>query len=74
MEKVGEKDVLINRSQMLQIAREYKIFVTKSTIHRWANEPGFPTVIGKNGRFLLYSDQSFISFLLKRIQNMKEDH
>ena len=55
MKGMKEKDVLINRSQMLRIAREYNIFVSKSTIHQWANEPDFPLVVGQDGRCLLYS-------------------
>ena len=66
MESVKEKDVLINRTQMLEIAENYKIFLTKSTIHRWANARDFPLPVGKNGRHLLYSISSFINFLEKK--------
>ncbi len=51
MEDVKEKDVLINRTQMLRVARENRIYVSKSTIHRWANDPDFPRVIGKEANF-----------------------
>ncbi|MBC8465642.1 hypothetical protein H8D57_01315 [bacterium] len=71
MKNVKEKDVLINRSQMVQIAREYNIFVSQGTIHRWANEPGFPMAIGKKGKFLLYSKKEFVEYVLKRVRKMQ---
>jgi hypothetical protein len=74
MENVKEKDVLINRTQMLMIARECKIFVTKSTIHRWANERSFPVVIGQNGRTLLYSKNEFVKFMKGRLRRIQELH
>ena len=74
MEKIEEKDVLINRTQMLRIAKEYKNFVSKSTIHRWANEPDFPYPIGQNGRYLLYSRIEFIAFLKMRLNRIQEEH
>jgi len=74
MENVKEKEVLINRSQMLKIAREYKIFVSKSTIHRWANEPDFPLVTGQDGRNLLYSSFSFIVYLRKKLKKIQDNH
>ena len=74
MEKVEEKNVLINRTQMLNIAREYRLFVSKSTIHRWANEPGFPFVKGINGRNLLYSRSDFIIFLKHRLVKIQNEH
>jgi hypothetical protein len=74
MEKKNEKYVLINRTQMLEIAREYKIFISKSTIHRWANEPGFPYPVGQNGRNLLYRETEFTSFLSKRLIQIQIEH
>jgi len=73
MENVKEKEVLINRSQMLKIAREYRIFISKSTIHRWANEPDFPLAIGQDGRNLLYAKGEFIDFLRKRLRRIQEE-
>ena len=74
MESMKEKDVLINRTQMLRIAREYKIFVSKSTIHRWANEPGFSYPVGQNGRFLLYSRAEYCDFLKRKVKRIQEEH
>lgn len=74
MEPVKEKDVLINRTQMLEIARDYKIYVTKSTIHRWSNEPDFPYVIGKQGQCLLYSLNSFIKYLERKLDKIQFEH
>jgi hypothetical protein len=74
MENTKEKDVLINRAQMLDIAREFNIFVSLGTIHRWANEPGFPVVIGQNGKSLLYSRQGFINCLILRIKHIQNEH
>ena len=65
---------LINRSQMVQIAHEHNLFVSKSTIHRWANEPGFPLAVGQNGKYLLYLRQEFIDFLKRRLRKIKEEH
>ena len=69
-----EKDVLINRTQMLKVAREHRLFVSKSTIHRWANEPDFPYPIGQNGRHLLYHRKEFSDFLMRKIKRIQEDH
>jgi len=74
MDGVKEKDALINRTQMLNIAREYRIFISKSTIHRWANEPDFPYPMGQNGRYLLYSKTEFINFLKRRLVNIQKEH
>jgi len=74
MNNVEEKEVLINRSQMLEIAREYKIFVSKSTIHRWANEPDFPLPVGQGGRNILYSKGVFVKYLKKRIGRIRGAH
>ena len=69
-----EQDALINRSQMLAIAREYRLFVSQSTIHRWANEPGFPYPVGQNGRNLLYAKGEFVAFLKRRLRKIQEEH
>lgn len=74
MESVKEKQILINRTQMLQIAREYNIFVSLGTIHRWANEPDFPLTVGKKGKYLLYSKHSFISYIQKKKKNICQNH
>jgi len=65
---------LINRKQMLEIAREYNIFVSIGTIHRWANEPSFPRPIGKEGKFLLYLRDNFISFLKHRLIYLQQEN
>jgi len=74
MVRLKERDVLINRTQMLEIAREFKIFVSRSTIHRWANEPDFPYVIGQRGRNLLYSRFEFITFLKRKLRRIQDIH
>ncbi len=74
MENVNAKEVLINRTQMLKIAQGYRIFVSKSTIHRWANEPDFPYPVGQNGRYLLYSRVAFTAFLKRKVKRIQEDH
>ena len=68
-----EQDALINRSQMLAIARQFNLFVTKSTIHRWANEPDFPYVVGQDGRSLLYSRAELVAFLKRRLRKIQEE-
>jgi len=68
------KDDLINRMQMLVLAGEHNIYVSPSTIHLWANSKGFPRVVGKDGRFLLYSKQEFISFIRRRLKDIEESH
>jgi len=74
METVAEKNVLINRTQMVQIAREYNIFVSQGTIHRWANERDSPLAVGQKGRCLLYCRRDFISYLTKRLKRIQLDH
>ena len=69
---VREKEVLINRTQMLEIASEYQLYISKSTIHRWANTPNFPRVVGKKSKFLLYKKIEFISFLKLTLRRMEE--
>ena len=73
MKKSNEKDVLINRTEMIKIAREFKIFISRSTIHRWANERDFPVPIGKAGRNILYYKGDFSNYLEKRIRKIRED-
>jgi len=74
MEGVKEKDVLINRTQMLKIAREHRIFISKSTIHRWANEPDFPYPVGQAGNCLLYSRREYETFLTRRLEKIQLEH
>ena len=74
MPEIRVKDVLITRSQMLRIAKEYRMFISLSTIHRWANEPDFPLVVGQNGRNLLYARKEYISFLERRLARLQEAH
>jgi len=74
MEKIEEKDVLINRTQMIKIAWEHNIRISRSTIHRWANQPDFPHPVGQDGRHLLYSSMSYIAFLKRKLRKIQEDH
>ena len=74
MELVKEKEVLVNRKQMVSIAREHNIIVSLGTIHRWANEPDFPRVIGKDGKYFLYSPSDFSKFLNQRMRKIQEEH
>ena len=74
MENVNAREVLINRTQMLKIAQGYRIFVSKSTIHRWANEPDFPYPVGQNGRYLLYSSVEYNDFLKRKVKRIQEEH
>ncbi len=69
-----ERDTLINRTQMVTISREYNIFISQSTIHRWANEPDFPHPIGQDGKNLLYSLVEFVNFLKQRLRRIEEEH
>lgn len=71
MENTKEKDVLINRAQMVKIAMEYNIFVSQGTIHRWANEPEFPVPLGKKAKFILYSKMEFENYLKRRVDNIQ---
>ena len=73
MELLKEKEALINRKQMLEIAQQYNIFVSIGTIHRWANEPDFPLVVGKKGKYLLYSQKDFTKFLNQRLRQIQEE-
>ncbi len=74
MEQVKEKDVLINRTQMVEIAKEFNIFVSQGTLHRWANEPDFPIVVGKKGKFYLYAKSKYIKYLHNKKKRIQEDH
>ncbi|MDP8238476.1 MAG: hypothetical protein P9X24_05260 [Candidatus Hatepunaea meridiana] len=74
MEVLKERDVLINRTQMLGIAREHRIFISKSTIHRWANESNFPLAVGKDGLKLLYERSQFVRYLKRILRKIEEDH
>ena len=48
-------DDINSRLKMPAIAKQHNLFVTKSTIHRWANEPGFPYPVGQDVLNLLYA-------------------
>lgn len=74
MKSVKKKDVLINRTQMVEIAEEYNIFVSSGTIHRWANEPDFPLAVGKESKNLLYIHSDFIQYLRKRLRKIQFEH
>lgn len=72
--KQTEPDRLISRSEMVILARQHNVFVTKSTIHRWSEEESdFPLVTGIDGRSLLYSRAEFVEFLRKRIRRIQEE-
>lgn len=68
------KGILINRTQMVQIAREFNIFVSQGTIHRWANEPDFPLAVGKEGKFILYSKMEFTAYLINKVRSIQIAH
>lgn len=72
MENVNAREVLINRTEMLKIAKEHRLFVSSSTIHRWANTPEFPRAVGKNGKYLLYRKPEFVAFLKWRLREIEE--
>jgi hypothetical protein len=74
MEKAEEKDVLINRTQMIKIAWQHNIRISRSTIHRWANKPEFPLVKGQNGRFLLYFKSEYLVFLKRYLKTIQDNH
>jgi len=74
LQLVKEKEVLINRKQMIDIARKYNIFTSIGTIHRWANEPDFPLAIGKNGKHLIYSQSDFVNFLKQKLHKIQAEH
>ena len=74
MENVKEREVLINRSQMITIAWQHNIRISRSTIHRWANQPDFPVVVGKDGQALLYERSQFVRYLERILQKIEEDH
>ena len=71
--KQAGQDGLICRSEMLVIARQHNLFVTKSTIHRWANEQRFPYPVGQDGRNLLYARSEFLAFLKLKLRRIQED-
>jgi len=74
MERGKEKDILVNRTQMVQIAKEYNIFVSQGTIHRWANEPDFPLAVGKKGKHILYSLRDYYKFLKIKLKKIQFEH
>jgi len=72
--KRAESDRLINRSQMVIIARQFNILVSQSTIHSWANQSSFPLVMGQDGHKLLYSRDEFIAFIKRKVRKIQEEH
>ena len=74
MTQTVERDKLINRLQMVTIAREYNVFISIGTIHRWANDPDFPTVVGQVGKYFLYYQSDFTKFLNQRLRKIQEAH
>ncbi len=70
----NQQDALVNRSQMIRIAHEHNLFVSRGTIHRWANEPDFPMPVGKEGKFLLYSNREYRIFLLSKLKRIQIEH
>lgn len=73
MSQLPESDRLIERSEMVALAKRNNLSVTLSTIHRWANEPGFPTALGQTGKTLLYSQQQVTAYMKKRLRRLQED-
>ena len=74
MKSRTEPDVFINRKQMVNIARGHNLFVSLSTIHRWANERSFPRPVGKGGKNLLYMREEYIKFLNRRLEHIQQEH
>ena len=74
METLKKNDVLVNRSQMVIIARGHNLFVSLSTIHRWANERSFPRPVGKGGKNLLYLREEYIKFLNRRLEHIQQEY
>jgi len=68
----GEPDRLINRAQMIGIAWQHNLRVSRSTMHRWASEPGFPMAVGIDGQALLYSRSQFIEFIERKLRKIQE--
>lgn len=68
-----ESELLITRTQMIALARTFNVKVTMSTIHRWANESGFPIVVGLDGKNLLYAKNEFVDFLRQRLKRIQEE-
>lgn len=70
----ADSDRLISRLEMLTLARQHNIFITKSTIYRWSQEDtDFPLVAGIDGQSRLYSQKEFLAFLKRRMRKMQED-
>jgi len=58
------------KEKMVLIARQHNVFVSIGTIHRWANEPDFPRVAGRKGKYFLYFHSEYTNFLHQRIRKM----
>ncbi len=70
--KRSEPDRLINRTQMISIAWQHNLRISRSTIHRWANQPDFPVAVGIDGQALLYSQREFVKFIMRRLRRIQE--
>lgn len=74
MQSTPESDALICRDQMITIAWKLNLRVARSTIHRWANEPGFPLAVGLDGRKPLYLKSEYIAYIQQRLKKIQENH
>lgn len=68
----ADPDRLISRAQMISIAWQHNLRISRSTIHRWANHAGFPLAIGLDGQALLYSRSQFIQFIERKLKRIQE--
>jgi len=69
-----ESDRLISRTEMVTLARQHNVFITKSTIHRWSEEASdFPRIAGIDGRSRLYSEREFVAFIKRRLRKIQEE-
>ena len=70
----ADSDCLISQLEMLTLARQHNIFITKSTIYRWSQEDtDFPFVAGIDGQSRLYSQKELLSFLKRRMRKMQDN-
>lgn len=67
-----EPDRLINRTQMISIAWQHNLRISRSTIHRWANQPDFPLLAGIDGKTLLYRQSEIVAYLRKKLRKIQE--
>ena len=73
MNRTSDGRVLIDRTHMINIAREYNLFVSYSTVYRWTNEPEFPVAVGRNGKSALYLKSEFTRFLERMLGKVERD-